>query len=190
MDVGNAIRNYTKRIDVFSMSKIFGRPGLRGGCAVTPMSEFVNTGEHEGKTYTFMRVGQDLQLSESSAMQATALAVWQLVNSNDRRRLAEHYRNQQTKFIKWLTKINENRLVHGKKALFNLNNSAKPIFGDAGLYIYAPLNKEEGVDAFMVLQEAGLVGTPGPGFYSDQYDDEYMRFALAVENIPDPNDLL
>ena len=74
-----------------------------------------------------------------------------------------------------------------KILFFDLDNPDKPSFYNAALYVYVHLAM--GINAFSVAK-AGLVGTPGSGFYLQEsknayIDDEYLRFALGSVLIPD-----
>lgn len=175
-ELGQEINTYEKRVDIYSMSKIFGRTGLRCGCAVSTIKGLSEKDD-------IIPIAQGIQLGNAYPMQAEALAIWDLVGPKDRKLLNEHYKGQQDRMIKKLKKIDDKRLIEGKKALFAWD---KQFFADAALYAYVPL--AEGVDAFDVIKDAGLVGTPDSGFHQSKIPDEavrYLRFALGVEEIPE-----
>lgn len=168
------LNTYKKRVDVYSMSKIFGRPGIRCGCAVTT--------DESIKKY-FIPGGQENQLAEPYPVQDEAMALWDLVGQEDRNLLNGHYKTQQERIIKMLQKIDEERKGAGKTLLFDWE---KPIFAEAGLYAYLPLNTKKGIDAFTLIEEAHLVGTPDGAFYKPGLPDNgYIRFALGLEEILD-----
>lgn len=170
-ELTQSINTYENRVDVYSMSKIFGRTGLRCGCAISTIKGLSEKDD-------IVPIAQGIQLGNAYPMQAEALAVWELVGQKDRKLLNEHYKRQQKNLIKRLRRIDEGR----KDPLFAWD---KPFFADAALYAYVPL--AEGVDAFKVIEEAGLVSTPDSGFYQSIIIDRirYLRFALGVEEIPE-----
>lgn len=178
--LAQSINSYENRVDVYSMSKIFGRTGLRCGCAVSTIKDLDFNKE-------FIPVARDIQLGNPYPMQAEAKAIWELVGAEDRKLLNIHYRGQQKRMMKLLREINKKRADRGEDPFFDLDNPDKPSFYNAALYVYVHLAK--GINAFSVAK-AGLVGTPGSGFYLQEskkayIDDEYLRFALGSVLIPD-----
>jgi len=175
-ELAQSINTYENRVDVYSMSKIFARTGLRCGCAVSTIKELSEKND-------IIPVAQGIQLGNAYPMQAEALAIWDLVGPRDRKLLNEHYKGQQKRMIDKLRDIDEKRVAEGKTTLFAWD---KDFFADAALYAYVPLT--EGVDAFEVIKEAGLVGTPDSGFFQKKIKGKkvrYLRFALGVEEIPE-----
>ena len=158
-----ALSKYKRRVDCFSMSKIFGRTGLRCGCAVTPDEEIAKQ---------FSPAAKHIQLGLSYPMQQEAMALWDFVSQEDRNVLNEYYRNQQIHLLSIL-KNNKKQFI----------NPHLPIFDRAGLYLYVPLN--EGFDVFDIMQETGYVGVPDAAFSNPALSPEgrYIRFALGVERI-------
>lgn len=175
-ELAQSINTYENRIDVYSMSKIFGRTGLRCGCAISTIKGLSEKDD-------IIPIAQGIQLGNAYPMQAEALAIWDLAGPKDRKLLNEHYKGQQDRILLKLKKIDEKRIADGKTTLFNWN---KQFFADAALYAYVPL--ADGVDAFEVIKEAGLVGTPDSGFFQQKIKGKkvrYLRFALGVEEIPE-----
>ncbi|MFA6017448.1 MAG: pyridoxal phosphate-dependent aminotransferase [Patescibacteria group bacterium] len=173
-ELTKVLNTYKKRVDVYSMSKIFGRPGIRCGCAVTT--------DESIKEY-FVPGGQENQLAEPYPVQDEAMALWDLVGQEDRNLLNDQYKKQQIRVINMLRKIDEERQKAGKITLFDWK---KRIFAEAGLYAYLPLNTKKGVDGFTIIEEAHLVGTPDGAFYKPGLPDNgYIRFALGLEEILD-----
>lgn len=152
--LAQSINTYENRVDVYSMSKIFGRTGLRCGCAISTIKDLNFNKE-------FIPVARDIQLGNPYPMQAEAKAIWELVGPEDRKLLNIHYRGQQERMMELLRKINKKRADRGEDLFFDLDNPDKPSFYNAALYVYVHLAK--GINAFNVAK-AGLVGTPGSGF--------------------------
>jgi len=165
------LSTYKKRIDSYSMSKIFGRTGLRCGCAVTL---------DEDLAAQFSPAAKHIQLGLSYPMEQEAMAIWDYVSQEDRNVLNSYYRTQQDNLLQILKDTDSKRIAQQKLPLFNLK---KPVFNTAGLYLYIALN--EGFDAFDVLQETGYVGVPDSAFSNASLTIQgpYMRFALGVERI-------
>ena len=170
-ELAQILSTYKKRIDNYSMSKIFGRTGLRCGCAVTIDSELAAQ---------FSPAAKHIQLGLSYPMEQEAMAIWDYVSQEDRNVLNGYYRTQQKNILQTLKNIDKKRFLQKKLPLFDMK---KPIFDQAGLYLYLALN--EGFDAFDVLQETGYVGVPDNAFSNASLtiQGSYMRFALGVERI-------
>lgn len=169
--LAKALSTYKKRIDSFSMSKIFGRTGLRCGCAITTDKEIAKE---------FSPAATHIQLGLSYPMQQEAMALWDFVPQSDRNVLNRYYKTQQNNLLKAL-KNNDLTRIKNKKA--PLIDSKKPIFYLAGLYLYVPLS--QGTDTFDVLQETGYGGVPDSAFSHSALvvEGPYVRFALGVERI-------
>jgi len=170
-ELAQSINTYENRVDIFSMSKIFGRTGLRCGCAISTIKGLSEKDD-------IVPIAQQIQLGNAYPMQAEALAIWELVGQKDRKLLNEHYKRQQKNLIKRLKRIDGER----KDPLFAWD---KPFFFDAALYAFVPLT--EGTDAFKIIPEAFLVGTPDSAFFQSVIIDgvKYLRFALGVEEMPE-----
>ena len=170
-ELAHILSTYKKRIDCFSMSKIFGRTGLRCGCAITTDEAFAQQ---------FSPAAKHIQLGMSYPMQQEAMAIWDFVSQNDRNVLNSYYKTQQKNILHALHSHDAKRIVEGKKPLID---PTKPIFDQAGLYLYIPLSK--GFDAFDVLQETGYVGVPDTAFSNVNLavKGSYVRFALGVERM-------
>jgi len=170
-ELAHVLSTYKKRVDSYSMSKIFGRTGLRCGCAITP---------DEDLAAQFSPAAKHIQLGLSYPMEQEAMAIWDYVSQEDRNVLNNYYKTQQKNLLQTLQNNDKKRIEKGKLPLFN---GDKPIFNQAGLYLYIALY--EGVDAFDVLQETGYVGVPDSAFSHSSLTIEgpYMRFALGVERI-------
>lgn len=169
-----ALSTYEKRIDVFAMTKLFGRPGLRAGCAVTT---------HKGLGEKFQEVCQKFQPTVSYALQFEALAIWDKVTPKDRRALAVHYMKRQKGLLKYLSELEEERKRNGKPSLID---TKRPIISDAALYNFVPLN--EGLDVFDFILQTGLVGVPSSGFTNKKLPDAgYVRFSIGTEETSAPS---
>ncbi len=170
-ELAQSINTYEDRVDVYSMSKIFGRTGLRCGCAISTIKGLSEKDD-------VVPIAQGIQLGNAYPMQAEALATWELVGKRDRKLLNEHYKRQQKNFINRLKRIDGER----ENSLFAWD---KPFFFDAALYAWVPLT--EGNDAFGIIPEAFLVGTPDTAFFQSKIIKgiRYIRFALGVEEIPE-----
>jgi len=170
-DLARVLSTYKKRIDSYSMSKIFGRTGLRCGCAVTTDAELAAQ---------FSPAAKHIQLGLSYPMEQEAMAIWDYVSQEDRNALNNYYKIQQNNLLQALLDNDKKRIEKGKHPLFN---TERPIFNQAGLYVYIALY--EGIDAFDVLQETGYVGVPDSAFSNSSLTVEgpYMRFALGVERV-------
>jgi aspartate/methionine/tyrosine aminotransferase len=153
------------------MSKIFGRTGLRCGCAVTTDSDLA---QH------FSPAAKHIQLGLSYPMEQEAMALWDLITQKERNVLNAYYRAQQQNLLNILKKNDVKRTKRGDKPLLD---SHKPFFDQAGLYLYVPLT--QGLDAFDVLQDTGLMGVSDGAFSNSSLSVEgpYVRFALGIERI-------
>lgn len=169
--LARVLSTYQKRIDSFSMSKIFGRTGLRCGCAITTDSEMAKL---------FSPAATHIQLGLSYPMQQEAMALWDFVSQTDRNVLNAYYKTQQNNLLKTLKDNDEIRIKNKKMPLID---PKKPIFYLAGLYVYVPLS--QGVDTFDVLQETGYGGVPDSAFSHSALvvEGPYVRFALGVERV-------
>jgi aspartate/methionine/tyrosine aminotransferase len=170
-ELAQVLSSYKKRIDSFSMSKIFGRTGLRCGCAVTT---------DDSLAQYFSPAAKHIQLGLSYPMEQEAMALWDLVTQKERNILNAYYRTQQQNLMEILKKNDLKRTKRGDKPLLD---SHKPFFDQAGLYLYVPLT--QGLDAFDVLQDTGLMGVSDGAFSNSSLSVEgpYVRFALGIERI-------
>lgn len=210
-EVMNEIKQYKNRIDIFSMSKIFGQPGLRVGCAVTPNKDLAvikihNPGKDDTTRKLFIEAVQLQKIGISYESQFKALAIWDLVTPDDRRLLAEYYHNKQDQLKKYLADIDERRATRG---LPPLKNPERKILGDAALYLVYPMNditidqangkridleesdKNLKLDAFELISQAFVITTPFRGFYrkgkrvyKDENDGSNVRMSIGVARIP------
>ena len=171
IQLARVLSTYKKRIDSFSMSKIFGRTGLRCGCAITTDSAMAKL---------FSPAATHIQLGLSYPMQQEAMALWDFVLQKDRNVLNAYYKTQQNNLLKTLKDNDEIRIKNKKMPLID---PKKPIFYLAGLYVYVPLS--QGVDTFDVLQETGYGGVPDSAFSHSALvvEGPYVRFALGVERV-------
>ena len=162
------LATYPQRLDVIAMTKFFGRPGLRCSSVMTPDAALA---------VLFKSIAQDFQPSESYAMQAEALALWELVTWEDRRALAELFVRRQQTLIQRIREIDAARTASGKGPLID---PAQPIVGDASLYVLVPL--APGIDPLTVIEETGLIGVPAQGFFASGQTG-YMRFSVGMGEV-------
>lgn len=176
------LSKYDRSIVVQSMSKTFGRTGLRAGGAITSNEELGGY---------FKEVCRGIQLAESYAAQTEAMAIFDYVTIDDIKTNARNYKHNQKKFISQVRQLNHILTKHGENPLFN----EKDILAQYGLYAFLHLlPKKDGIRTtpFDVIRmtlkylRRGWVGAPGRSFYYElgrETGDEWIRFALAAEAI-------
>ncbi len=151
---------------VTSMSKLFGEPRLRAGALHTKNAEL----RKELQTHW-----QTVFASLSGPMELTALAKWNLVPREARKRMFDLFRSRQDALIKYFERTNARLAREGRPPIVDLSS----VHRDIPLYMYAKLGA--GYDFLDLFVETGIVGVPGDVFEDDP-KEHMMRFSMGMES--------
>ena len=175
-ETGSIMNNYSRRIDVLPMTKIFGRPSLRCGFIGTPDKSLA---QH------IPAITKDVSPSMAYDMMADAMAIWDFVKHEDQMRFFEMLHSRQLKMLDILTE---------RPDIFDLEESF--ISGperekeseeeDALAAFYLYIKVKEGINPLFIPALTGLFVNMDDTFYlsQDRQGSKYVRFALGVESLP------
>ena len=178
--MGVELNKYQRRIDVLSLSKIAGEPGLRACCGLTPDPQIAQFVEDETKKWT---------LAMSYPAKLRLLSKLDLVSFEDLQKVMKLYQFRQDRLLNALATrpdlfdlndVKEEDVLEDSKKKGNKKSR------NAGLYLWVKLKK--GITAKDIIR-LGLMGTAPDAFYFTDTEKEnvpnYIRFAIGKTPMTD-----